>query len=479
MNDHYRTPAALHERLLTGESRRPNRGPALRLAGAAACCGLILAGCLWGIRLVSGFPGPGVEPVAAGTPAQTEPAGQFASPPLDTQPPAPTEAPASGKFWPEELRDYVLRIEDPFDGQPHGDFVLPGVEFTQCASGGIMVDYALGEESRTETQLTPEEMLHLLGGTDQAPWSLYWAGFELTGRAVFGEEAELLEAVVSGERGDTTIGLTLTPGQLPPEDVIYGEVEEQVYALNAAAVKAYYIDLENGEYLYRAECMSGETGVRLDVTASDREEAAHLILCFLRAAAGWEMFTTEGVTLQEEHIRSLYRKVTLEEAYGDALGAYLPRYVPEEFGIDFASRSETRKGSPAVAAVSAAWSGGYSYISVTVQQFAGRDVRSAVSDLQCLNADEISPEALTAEGIGRYVDTDRGDQPGWRFSFLVEYPGEDGEAPVYAQYSIKGLDPRQAAAVVTSCARSMCTGLPLPPTPSPAAEDMALHAGGR
>ena len=65
----------------------------------------------------------------------------------------------------------------------------------------------------------------------------------------------------------------------------------------------------------------------------------------------------------------------------------------------------------------------------------------------------------------KYVDSDAGDAPGWRGSFVVDYPAGDGGNPVHAVYSLKGLTPQQAAQVVNSCAASMCAGVPLAPTP--------------
>ena len=113
MNNHYRTymdrihtPAELHDALTAGKppSRQPSR--VLRFVPAAACCGLVLAGCLWGLRLASGFPGPGVEPVAAGTPAPVET-------PLSGAPQSDaTPAPVS-----RDPGAFTLLAEDPSDGQ--------------------------------------------------------------------------------------------------------------------------------------------------------------------------------------------------------------------------------------------------------------------------------------------------------------------------------------------------------------------------
>ena len=72
------------------------------------------------------------------------------------------------------------------------------------------------------------------------------------------------------------------------------------------------------------------------------------------------------------------------------------------------------------------------------------------------------------EDIGTYVDGDKGDVPGWRFRFAVDYGWEDGSFTIVT-YSIKGLSPQEAALVVNSCPYGMCR-LPPAPTPSAAAE---------
>lgn len=475
MNNHYRTymdrihtPAELHDALTAGKppSRQPSR--VLRFVPAAACCALVLAGCLWGVRLASGFPGPGVEPVAAGTPAPAE--NTVSGSPGGTQ----TESSVPGTPAPvsRDLGAFTLLVEDPFDGQPHGDFVLPGVEFNQCSTGGMVLDYALGNGNQTTVRLTAADMSRALGGGESGdvPWSLSWAGFSLMGFAEFDEDENLLRAVISGQREKTTIGLTLTPGRLPPVDVLYPEAVEQDYPLNGAPVKAYFVDLDNGEYLYQAEAMSGDTGVRLDVTGPDQEEAAHLVLCFLRAAAGQGDFTAKGLALTPDSAVSRVDLVAgLEEAYADELGRYVPRYVPEGFvyGSGGIHTAWNESGYQTIKTLAASWNHGYSYVDLVVHQSTERRSNFVLAPEE----PGIAAGGITAgvlEDIGTYVDGDKGDVPGWRFRFAVDYGWEDGSFTIVT-YSIKGLSPQEAALVVNSCPYGMCR-LPPAPTPSAAAE---------
>lgn len=477
MNDEYRTymdrihaPAGLHEKLLAGEAPA-ERGPGLvRLIPAAACCGLVLAGCLWGVRLAAGFQGPGVEPALAGTPAPAETAAPATRRPEAGDLPQLSGTPQS---LPLDRGAYTLTVNDPFDGQPHGDFNLPGVEIDLCEGegAGIAVDWGFPRQTTT-TWLTTEDMLQVLGGgeTGAVPWTLYWAGFDLSGYALFDEEGAPLTAVISGERDGTTIGLTLTPDSLPPEDVIYGETREQEYDGTGKLVKAYYVDLKNGEYLYRAECMSGDTGVRLDVTTADQDQAATLVLHFLRAAVQEACFDIQGLTMQEEHFAHRGYDLTLEEAYQTELGDYLPRYLPDGFTCDDSAWCAERRGwdNSFYTFLSANWSWGYDYVNIGVTHYAERQKVAADGPLAIAYLD---PDGITAgalEAIGTYVDNDRGDKPGWRFQFYTAYEVPGGSVEV--NYSIKGLSPQEAERVVNSCAYSMCTGVPTAPTPSAGVE---------
>ncbi len=459
--DRLKVSPELHRRLLAGT--RPERRGGWTRAAAAACCALVLAGSFWGFRLARGYAGGGVRPAQTAGTAET---------------PEPLPAPPQKELritgdWPDTLEPYILRVEDPFEGQAHGDFDLPGFEIPQLSlEGAVVGDYGYSPNF-TQTCLTPQELVHALGGAEEVPWILYWAGFELLGTASFDtDDGELLREVsVYGERENaageqTQLRLTLTPGELPPAEVVCQGEEERVHPVTGVPVKAYFLQLENGSYCYRAECMSGDTGARLEVTGPDQEEAAHLILCFLRKATQFNSspLTTEGLSIQREHVRVENRRLSLEEAYGGELGDYLPRYVPLDQGgaAGSAHWAETYKGEPLRRTLYAGWNEGYSYLSVSVEQYTGEE-DAAYHRIECLSAEKVTAQAL--EEILKYVDSDAGDAPGWRGSFVVDYPAGDGGNPVHAVYSLKGLTPQQAAQVVNSCAASMCAGVPLAPTP--------------
>lgn len=196
-----------HRRMLEALDvrRRTQRRPkGLRYAALAACCALALFG---GLGIRSQFSSPGAA--LAGTPGVALPPESL--PPVST--PAPTPEPTAD--WDST---YSLVVEDPFDGQLHNDSNLPGLEITPLPTGGEMcIDGAAFPPERTMTGLRAEDMIRALGGEDEVPWVLYWAGFRLTGIAYFDGEEQLTRAIIQGEKDETTIALTLSPGVIPPD----------------------------------------------------------------------------------------------------------------------------------------------------------------------------------------------------------------------------------------------------------------------
>lgn len=439
--DRIHVSSSLHQRLLeleqTGGTERscpPRRSWVPRLGGAIACCALVvLAG--WGL-----LRGPLRTLWDAGEPSVGV-ALPPASAPVWTTPPTPEPAPTA-----DVEPQYSLVVEDPFDGQPHGDFNLPVVSFTELPAGGeIFVDSAPAFE-QTIANLSAEDMIHMLGGTDEVPWPLYWSGFCLTGIGYFDKQEQLTKAVIQGERGETTIALTLSPGEIPFTDVIYGDVEEQEYDGTGQMVKAFYIDMENGLYYHSAEFMSGDTGARFDVTGPDQEEAAFLVAYVLRTGVRWEgehSFTTEGITLNQDAIQQTGRFLTLEEAYAEELGAYLPKPV-RGFTSDSVQtyRWYGPDSSQVMERLWTSWYKGYDYVTVNISRYPSYYKVPAPD----FSAGEVTAEAL--EALGSYVDDDAGDVPSWRYSFSVQQYTPEEEWNIVVDYSIKGLTPQEAASLV-------------------------------
>jgi len=401
-------------------------------------------GLLAGWAALRGLPGPGVQPIAAATPPGTAAPPEVTAPP-DTAAPAPTAA--------VEDDPYVLVVEDPFEGKPHSMIMLPAVEFPEYSpEGAYAVDYGASQD-QIITRLTAEDMLHLLGREDQVPWILGWSGFTLTGYGEFDGAEELRQAVILGvnrtDQGTIRFTLQLSPGAIPPSDLIYPEARTQDYS--GVPVTVYCVP-DSGAYTYYAEFMSGDTGVRFHVSGVDRALLADRVHGILAAALGTYPFTTEGLAVQEEHVSFRQRALTLEEAYPQDLKEYLPRLLPEGFTLGAAVWSQLSQEE--ADRLSATWNRGYDYINLWISNRPGEYEQ----DAPVLSAASVTAGAL--EEVGEYVDSDRGDVPGWRYHFVVEYP--EG---FRAAYRIKGLSPWEAAQVVNSCAHNLCS---LPPAPTPA-----------
>lgn len=418
-------PAELADKVLAGE--RPRRArPALAVGALAACC---LVAAVGGWQLWQGRSLAGPDPTAgvAATPAVTQ-------------------------TIPE--RGYALVVEDAFGGQPHSFPNVPGYDYhyPDCTgSEALAGDYAYPEGWFMEL-LSAQEIISVLGGTDAVPWTLDWTGFGLSGTVIYDGEGQPWRIEIIGQRGEDTLYLELWPGREPFIDLIYdGTAVTEVDGVEVTTYSLYY-DRDGDdtkEYTYHADYFDGAIGVNFTCTSKDEGIAAWLT----NLVVGHKGFTAEGLDAPKggNHTVGLGTarlygsgELTLGEAYQQELAAYLPdrSALPEGFVFESAHWrfDETEDW------LSALWYRGYDNISVCASRFP--DSASLLApDFQ--SGEVVTTQAL--EQIGSYVDDDQGDTPGWRYKpFTVHYTEADG-GTVAVTYSIKGLTPEEAAALVNSC----------------------------
>ena len=301
-----------------------------------------------------------------------------------------------------QQREYTLVVEDPFEGQPHSFPNIPGYGYPDCTSSDAMAaDYAPPDGWFMEV-MSAQEIITALGGTDQVPWTLDWTGFGLDG------------------------------------------MEVTTYSL--------YYDSDGDdakEHVYHAHYFDGEMGVSFSCNSGEAETGARLAILVV----GHEGFTAEGLTpetMDADHLHlgtaRLYGsgELTLGEAYQQELSEYLPDkdLLPDGFVFENAQWHFDEVED----SLSILWCRGYDDISVRVEQLlTPRTEEKLPGDLL---PHEINTQTL--EGLGRYVDDDQGDTPGWRYdAFTVYYQEADG-GTVAVTWSIRGLEPEQAAALVKS-----------------------------
>ena len=246
-------PSGLRCRVLEAAERgeRPRR-PARRWVGAgalAACFALAFLGGWQAWQYAAHY--------------QPDPAAGTADPPASVTAPAETA--------------HTLVVGDPFDGQPHSFFNVPALEFADVTnSTPMMIDWDWKGDAFREP-LSAEEIIAVLGRTDEVPWSLLWAGFGLDGAVTYDGGGQVLLAAITGVNGDTSFTLELSPGQLPPGGVSYPDAAVQDY--DGVAVTAWYTrpDGEGGSSCtYCVEFMSGDMGVRFTCDSPDQETAGWL-----------------------------------------------------------------------------------------------------------------------------------------------------------------------------------------------------------
>lgn len=420
-------PAGLADKVLAGERPRRTR-PALAVGALAACCLVAAVGGwqLWqGRRLAEPNPTAGV----AATPAVTQ-------------------------TIPE--RGYTLVVEDAFGGQPHSFPNVPGYDYhyPDCTGSDVVIgDYAY-PEGRFMELLSAQEIINVLGGTDAVPWTLDWTGFGLSGTVIYDGEGQPWRIEIIGQRGEDTLYLELWPGREPFRDLVYDDASvETVDGMKVTTYSLYY-DRDGDdtkEYTYHADYFDGAIGVNFTCTSKDEGIAAWLT----NLVVGHKGFTAEGLDAPKggNHTVGLGTarlygsgELTLGEAYQQELAAYLPdrSALPDGFTFESAHWHFDEVED----SLSILWCRGYDTVSVKAALLLDSNTGEQL-DTDVL-PDEITPQAME-QRFGRYVDDDLGDTPGWRYeSFTVHY-FRNGEPTVAVTYSIKGLTPEEAAALVNSC----------------------------
>lgn len=268
--DRIHAPSGLRYRVLEAAERgeRPRRTPHrwIRAGALAACLVLVCTGIVGVHAALWPDPTAGV----AETPAVTETS------------PAPTA-------------EHTLVVEDPFDGQLHGFFSIPALEFADVTdSAPVMIDWGWTGGAFEKT-MTGQEIISALGGEDEVPWSLLWSGFGLDGTVTYGEDGQVLLVSITGENGGTFFTLELSPGELPSGGESYPDAAVQDY--NGVSVTGWYTRPDGdgaGHYTYCAELLAGDTGVRFTCDSPGQETAIWLSCVLVRYAAQADGgFTTE------------------------------------------------------------------------------------------------------------------------------------------------------------------------------------------
>lgn len=418
--DRIQAPGELQDRILAGERPRRSR-PALAAGALAACC---LVAAVGGWQLWQGR----VE-------IQPDPTAGVAATPAGNQ-----------------QSEYTLVVEDPFEGQPHSFPNIPGYDYPDCTSSDAMAaDYAPPEGWFMEV-MSAQEIITVLGGTDQVPWILDWTGFGLDGMVTYDGEGKPWRIQIWGTRGEEGLMLELWPGREPLIDLIYADAGvETVDGMEVTTYSLYYdTDGDDAkEHLYHAHYFDGEMGVSFSCNSGEEETGARLT----SLVVGHKGFTADGLTPETLDVNRLdlgtavvygSGPLTLGQAYQKELATYLPDrdLLPDGFVFESAHwRFDEVEDS-----LSILWCRGYDDVSVRVERLLAphTDIKRDTDFLP----DEITPQNL--EQLGRYVDDDQGDTAGWRYdAFTVYYTEEDGET-VAVTWSIRGMEPEQAAALVKS-----------------------------
>lgn len=370
---------------------------------------------------------------------------------------------------PELDSEYVLSPEDPFDGQPHSSFNIQGVEYGDAPEICASIAYPDGW---FEEQLTRAQMVELLGGpgAEDAPWSLYWVGYDITGKAVYDGEGNLWQLWLNGvSRSNEHNGFTLTvrPGDYPLTDMIAPDqtsTELNGVTVYGSKIGRYGWD-DSGEmgYIYEITMMSGEAGLNFEARQLEEEDAEYLCTQAANTFAGTKLCLDSLLVCGGEIPDWGSERPTWEEAMADEkFGDYVPADVPDGFTFEGAWREWGQNRNY----LFLRWTGYYTNISIDIWD------ASTVGDLPITDPadrekydvnlytipyadsvpeeywqefgrpvfaiEDVTPEVIAARM--RYVDDDSGDVDSWRGDFYVYYESEN----VLVQYDLDGVTPQEA-----------------------------------
>lgn len=370
---------------------------------------------------------------------------------------------------PELDSEYVLSPEDPFDGQPHSSFNIQGVEYGDAPEICASIAYPDGW---FEEQLTRAQMVELLAGpgAEDAPWSLYWVGYDITGKAVYDGEGNLWQLWLNGvSRSNEHNGFTLTvrPGDYPLTDMIAPDqtsTELNGVTVYGSKIGRYGWD-DSGEmgYIYEITMMSGEAGLNFEARQLEEEDAEYLCTQAANTFAGTKLCLDSLLVCGGEIPDWGSERPTWEEAMADEkFGDYVPADVPDGFTFEGAWREWGQNRNY----LFLRWTGYYANISIDIWD------ASTLGDLPItdpadrekydvnlytipyadsvpeeywqefgrpvFDIEDVTPEVVAARM--RYVDDDSGDVDSWRGDFYVYYESEN----VLVQYDLDRVTPQEA-----------------------------------
>lgn len=441
---------------LEGNGRSARKASPARWVTAAACLVLVCAAA-FGVWRLAGLPV-----------GDTDPDRLLEDVPGTTGTLSP-DVGSTESIPPELGSEYVLSPEDPFDGQPHSSFNIQGVEYGDAPEICASIAYPDGW---FEEQLTRAQMVELLAGpgAEDAPWSLYWVGYDITGKAVYDGEGNLWQLWLNGvSRSNEHNGFTLTvrPEDYPLTDMI--APDQTSTELNGVTVygskSGRYGWDDSGEmgYIYEITMMSGEAGLNFEARQLEEEYAEYLCTQAANTFAVTKLYLDSLLVYGGEIPDWGSERPTWEEAMADEkFGDYVPADVPDGFTFEGAWR-EWGKGRDYL---TLNWSGYYTNLSIDIRDAdtwvdftltdpADRE-RYDVSlytipygesvpeeyrqefDNPVFAVEDVTPEVVAARM--RWVDDDSGDVDSWRGDFYVYYESEN----VLVRYDLDGVTPQEA-----------------------------------
>lgn len=285
--DHVNVSEEMHERLLDLDHGKKEEKP-MRwkpYAAAAACAALLVGVGVWGV---------GARQNGERWRGQVDTFDPYAAI-ESTQPSDPDPVQCAAPSAPSTAEAIDLAPEDPNGAEP-GMKAIEGYETRETRAGVDVavyhvlpwIDYGSANEAAAAAldwdipqnaarrDLSTDEIVALLGGTDAVDLHLDWSAYELTGWGAWYEDGSFWGAYLQGYKGPLDhFEFAVTADQLPPTCIAFpGSVEQEVWGLTVTADK---YDGKDG-VSRRVSFMKDDYGYRFDLTATGEPEAAEKLV---------------------------------------------------------------------------------------------------------------------------------------------------------------------------------------------------------
>lgn len=150
---------------------------------------------------------------------------------------------------------------------------VPAYPFTDCSGDQeIAICFGLPTPDGRTADMSTQEIVAAMGGSESMEADLGWEGYSLEGTAYY-QGDQLLWLQVSGEKDAASFQVSLAPGGMPPANVEYASAKST--RIGDLEPTLYFVE-RDGVFTYHADYMIYGMGVRFQCSSPSQETAREL-----------------------------------------------------------------------------------------------------------------------------------------------------------------------------------------------------------